>query len=107
MSTARTYLKTLRRIPDDIVLSMATREINPYDNATCVCGWAIREAIARTVGADAANVTAPMFADARCAERFGGSDDEWFHLFDNIQYEPEVVESAFARRVMEAAKVRA
>jgi hypothetical protein len=57
MSTYQQYLATLRRIPDDVILSMATRDIDLADPYRCVCGWAVREMEARKVGLDAGDVS--------------------------------------------------
>lgn len=108
MSTTARYLKTLRRIPDDIVLSMATREIVPQDSEMCICGWALREALAPSHDIDAVDVDVFFHVKTKsCARRFGGDLEEWEDLFWNISNPGDMplVESAFVTRVMEAAGV--
>lgn len=105
------YLNTLRRIPDDIVLSMASRDVNPNNGNTCICGWAIRESVARALNCDAeaTSVLDILAIDRNLANAFGGTKDEWASLyFDAGMYGyPAAVEEAFTRRVMEAAGVAA
>lgn len=124
MSTYRQYLKTLRRVPDDIMLATATRKIITTEGDSCLCGWVVREALARVLDVDAARVpalsvdeTAPFsgepaayFGDTRrtsaeLARRlFGGTPDEWRDIYYGIDANDTVanVEEAFARRVLEA-----
>lgn len=50
------YLNLFELIPDDIMLTLATRELQ-LDNANaCVCGWAVRDAIACVTGEEAARI---------------------------------------------------
>lgn len=110
MSTTAQYLKTLRRIPDDIVLSMATRGIDVNNGNVCICGWAIREAVGRAAGRDAADTPVADILSIRrdLARRFGGTEQEWDNLYFDVGYyggKVSVVEAAFVTRVMEAAGV--
>lgn len=104
-----TYLRTLRRIPGPIILSVATREIVPNDSEACICGWGIREYLARASQRDAADVIpyneVSTIVEA-CAEKFGGSQYEWGRLFHGvIDRDAALIEEAFVDRVMEAAGV--
>lgn len=108
MTTTAQYLETLRRIPDDIVLSMAARPIEPWRFDQCICGWAAREAKARTLNVDATETEAYL-ADRDCTAAFGGEPREWADIFGGIVTTAgrldEMVEEAFTLRVMEAAGV--
>lgn len=111
MSTYQQYLKTLRRVPDDEILSVATREMEMTDGKTCLCGWVIREHIARITGQapedvypynDAADFGEAWSPDERCAEFFGGSRAEWNALYEGVYKEPApLIERAFVERVLE------
>lgn len=95
------YLTTLRRIPKEVRLSMATREYDMNDPATCVCGWAIRDELLRAVGSENES---HGFVQNECAERFGGEVESWDAIFDGVCY-PErlpLIEEAFTLAVMEA-----
>lgn len=107
MSATAKYLKTLRRIPDDIVLSVATREIVDISPSQCVCGWAIRESIARAANMPAEEVIVTFPVTWRCENAFGGTDEEWSAIFLGICDEAQAprIEAAFVIRVMEAAGV--
>lgn len=117
---AQPYLDTLRRIPDDIVLAVAGREINPHDAETCICGWAVREYVSEMANVDARsvdncncdrNVRAvyrnmdSFDTPSRCHTAFGGSYERWADVFTNIvaPSESRAIEEAFLWRVMEAA----
>lgn len=43
------YLKTLELLPDDVVLDIAGREINPYCSRTCLAGWALHASLQRAI----------------------------------------------------------
>jgi hypothetical protein len=109
MTTTAQYLTTLRRIPDDIILSIASRAIQPAEGEACICGWAVREAIGRAVDLDAEAVD--PYAEpgsgvvSGCIDRFGGNEDEWGGVFGGIVSRQDLVEDAFVTRVMEAAGV--
>ncbi len=102
------YLRTLRRIPADIVRAMATRPINPTSPVECLCGWALREQRGREVGCDAGDLPigtqSMMGTPESCSQVFGGSIAEWERVFIDIVHEHHApkVELAFVRRVAEA-----
>ena len=114
------YLKTLRRIPKDVVLAVASRHIQPDKNNFCLCGWAVREMMARFNGAPAERKRAPEGLDANgewrdaaleSARLFGGNLGEWYEVYYGITDSPESsgsryadVETAFTLRVMECAR---
>lgn len=99
------YLNTLRRIPNHLILALATRELILDDASACLCGWAWRENLIATVGHDADGGCEPN-SEVRCQEAFGGSTREWKRVFGGVVgvAMPDV-EEAFARRVMECAGV--
>jgi hypothetical protein len=103
MKTSAEFLTTLRRIPDDVILSMATRGIDLPDAWTCVCGWAAREVVARQRNVDAEDVDG-IFVTRVLAQELGGSEDkEWRPI--NIAWcysdQPDALEEAFVDRVAE------
>jgi hypothetical protein len=114
---ARPYLLTLRRIPADVRLSMATREIEPGCFESCLCGWALRDAIFSQRGdappdeplTDAeyrVNVTSSAEV-AKAAEMFGGTTNEWLDIYWDITDDGlPLVEEAFLIAVAEAAEGR-
>lgn len=98
------YLATLTRLPDDIVLAVMGRDLDlgyPYE---CVCGWAVRESIARELGIAASDVASgiqlPNLIVVECANRFGGSVDEWDRIFIGVcNDQMPLIEEAMARRL--------
>ena|SRR6185503_3398691 len=97
------YLTTLRRIPDDVILSMATREFQMYDPPSCICGWAMREDLLAATGSQGGGHSGPV----RCAARFGGTEQEWGAIFGGVTDTYGVlprIEMAFVRRVDEAVQ---
>lgn len=80
----RGYLKTLRRIPDNIVLSLATRNFEMTNPASCLTGWALREAVGALRGQPAEDVPGNQYLWESCSEQFGGTDDEWRRIFDGV-----------------------
>ena len=102
-SETRQLLTTLRRIPDDVILSMATREYDMNSCIACVCGWALHEDSLRTVGAVTASAQ-PIIP--QCVDRFGGAEQEWINIFGGAArpyYLPNI-ETAFTLRVAEAVE---
>lgn len=103
MKTAAEFLTTLRLIPDDVILSMATRDIDLPDAWMCVCGWAAREVVARQRNVDAAEVGG-VFVTPLLANELGGDEyTEWLPINHAWCYpgQPEALEEAFVDRVLE------
>lgn len=108
------YLKTLRRIPRPIVQAMATRGIISSWGDVCLCGWAIREALAFANGhtADEINVwdnnnpnTEFPLVVSLCQRNFGGTAYAWESIYYGIVRKPRrAIEEAFARRVAECVR---
>ena len=99
-------LATLRRVPDDVILSAATREFDMWAGDTCVCGWVVREALGRLNGTDAAQQDV-FFSHHVAQQQFGGTREEWGRIYGSVTYPSGLaaVEEAFTLRVMEAARV--
>jgi len=118
------YYELLKRVPDDVMLAVATRDLDVDMPPRCVCGWVLREAVARLVGKDAGQVrivTAvkkalpeykssgvdDAFVPDACARLYGGEVDAWEGLFWNITgADHYAIESAFVQRVAEAAQAQ-
>lgn len=117
----RKYLQTLRRLPDEVVLDMATREFTMSRADFCLCGWAMRAALSQANGK-----TPEEFDDfgfpSDMAERFGGTEDEWRAIYlgvtpqwsdlivgglewaeNQLRGKLATIEEAFVHRVIEAA----
>ena len=97
------YLTTLRRVPADIILSVATRDINLDDGNTCVCGWVIREAFARRDNVDAEDTGKKLWwVSVKCPDEFGGEYDEWDAIYMGVtDKRAPLIERAFVERVLE------
>lgn len=102
-----TPLQLLRRVPDDIILALGCREFDMGDGDCCICGWAVREALARVRSVAAEQIMGDDGWDCRaystCAALFGGSEEDWRRLYydvDNPWKLPDI-EAAFAQRLNE------
>jgi hypothetical protein len=103
------YLKTLRRVPDDIVLSTATRHLDLGMSNSCLCGTFIRESLSqmrqtafeRTKSNHDGNVS--IDTTAMCEVLFGGEEADWELIFEGVVYDDApLIEEAFVTRVLEA-----
>jgi hypothetical protein len=122
----RKYLKTLKRIPDDVVLSVASRNLKLDDGNYCLVGTAVKEMLISMVG------TAPKKFDTEvdsinvpelASLLFGGTKSEWEDVFTGVidthplgiwekGYDPkhpdmtrsQYIELAFLKRVAQAAE---
>lgn len=93
-------LDTLRRIPDDVILAMASRDIQPSNTFECVCGWAARELHSKLNGTDADNNTGEVRITAYLAEQLGGN----WHSINGAYIDDDILvdlENAFTDRVSE------
>lgn len=104
------YLKTLERVPDRVILAVASREIDLNEPCQCVCGWSVREQLAELSDVPADTVDPHSAPDhgliyrtvpLQCAELFGGTPGEWWSLFLDIVTPGKMrkVEEAFVERV--------
>lgn len=94
-------LETLRRIPDGIILDMASREIVMQGQNSCICGWAIRESLGLAAGRTEPAAWHGRELEEEMADRFGGTEEEWAEVAYWGNGMP-ALEEAFARRVQEA-----
>lgn len=115
------FLTTLRRIPDDIVLSVASRDFEMGSGYSCLLGNTLREVLVACAAApafDKAGWCWPTVAHAELHDRFGGEYSEWKNIYYGVLPRsawkesgiPEAgrlrqIEEAFTIRVMEAAGV--
>lgn len=108
------FRRTLDRLPDEIALAIGLRVFHEYDGAACVCGWAIRETIARETNVDPDLVNAPTTPSGwrytvteELGRRFGGTDSEWNAIFGGVCNPSEAsrIEEALFDRVMAASLV--
>lgn len=93
-------LDTLRLIPDDVVLAMATRDIEPSNTFRCVCAWAARELYSKLEGTDADNNVGEIFLIGYLGDQLGGN---WLNI-NGAFADPDMVaalENAFTDRVSE------
>lgn len=113
MANPASYLATLRRIPDDIILAIAAQDFEENRARQCVCGWAFRESLARELNRDAdtpLSTTEAWLAidsEVRCHERFGGRARQWSRLFIGASEDTPNVEAAFVDRLDEIVRVPA
>lgn len=113
------FLRTLRRIPDEVVLSVATREMDMGSYQSCLCGSAVREyLVAFNDEQDFyhASSIGPNYelTSEHSARLFGGTWQEWHAVFagvdpasaesDGVSFELPNIEEAFTLRVMEATQ---
>lgn len=113
----RRYLKTLRRIPNDVMLAVGTREFAMGEGDSCLCGWAIREKVAEcreladagTLHVADVGVMGSNFREIeKCVELFGGRYADWEAIYWGVVRSSTVplIEEAFTLRVMEAVEGR-
>ncbi len=105
------YLKTLRRIPKPIRLAMATRVFDMDDDEVCLCGWAVREALAYANGKAAEEYSvhegAAMWtsSERQAVALFGGTVQEWQAIyFGVVELDLPIIERAFVTAVVEATR---
>ena len=94
------YLDTLRRIPADIILAIAAQDFDEQRGSSCVCGWALRESIARSANVAPEEIQTG-YAPYGCADRFGGDMEEWERLYYGACQSTRNVERAFVKRLDE------
>lgn len=82
------YRNTLNRIPDEIVLSIETRPLLLYAGEFCICGWAVREGLARAKGVDATEINIVNFSRRsyfnNLVTLYGGNPKEWRHIYFGV-----------------------
>lgn len=99
-------LKTMRRIPKEEVLDLATREFNMFDYNSCFVGWVVRDGIAKLLNGgttpDVVNAVdyAPEFGyeksvTERAAYLYGGTQREWERIYFGVirdETDPDTLE---------------
>lgn len=102
---SRDYLATLRRIPDDIFLAIFSHDFDEGDGDRCVCGWAMREGIARVLGVDADATDETNYESYETCQRFfGGDEREWLDLYYDAASRSSEVEMAVVDRLNEIVR---
>jgi hypothetical protein len=104
------YLTTLRRLPDDVVLDIATRDLDLWRPCRCVCGWAVRAGLARSSGDWTEERTGDAVLTGRISvlsameQMYGGTLDEWQEVFVGVvqPLQLPLIEHAFVLRLDEA-----
>ena len=97
------YLTTLRRLPREVVLEIAGREIDPGDPETCICGWALRLGLSQERGVDADYLLTPWTDLYELVRLYGGDWGDWYAVYHGILDDRVLVEQAFMRRVLEVS----
>lgn len=103
--TKQQALRTLRRVPDRIVLAVMGRDIDLADANSCLCGWFVREKLAEIQNVGASSTHAGYDVSQSCADEFGGSWSSWDDIYSGVvewDETPQVIEAAFTQRVDEA-----
>jgi hypothetical protein len=112
-----TTLNLLRRVDDDVILSVATRALDMGIGDSCLCGWVVREGLAR-LGSLASPDDREAYNDWRfarervptaydlCADLYGGDRDDWWKVYTGANEGSLFphVEAAFVQRVDEAVQ---
>lgn len=125
------FYRLLQGVPDDILLSVASRDLDLDNPNACLCGWIVREAIGSLAAVDpdtfglysrivdcevhtqtGKSLLVPWSLDRApviCAMLYGGAYRDWSALYFGVSYQggPRsslgAIEEAFTRRVREAA----
>lgn len=105
------YLSTLRRLSDDAVLELATREFSMFNPQRCICGWALRQDMAkaasngtRYTAEDILLNPSEVNINLQLAVLHGGTPEEWADIFSGVtdNYRYPYIELAFVLRLDEA-----
>lgn len=103
--TVTDYFKTFRLMPDEVVLDLCTRSLVMGSEIKCVCGWALRAEIARVAdrAPERIRLNYGGYAPTECAERFGGTREEWMAIYYGVLAGGELVkiENALVKRLDE------
>jgi hypothetical protein len=118
MKSLQCYLSILDRIPDEFILEMASRGIDPGLPTECIAGWAWRAEFQR-LGKRKMDLQVDSTWDStdfdgstlasHLSQTFGGDWEDWRSLFYDIAgttREANRVERAFAIRLDRAANIK-
>lgn len=101
------FRRTLNRVPDDVILAVGSRILDDRsrsDGRTCVCGWVVRETLARIRNADAKEVPGTDLSGDVCHSMYGGTMAEWQDLYYSAgDSNSALVETALVDRILAAA----
>lgn len=101
----RRVLRTLRRIPVDIRLELATREFDMFDGQKCLVGTAVRAGLARAQNPATEDVNSDSVYDDpnEAVKLFGGTERRWGEIYSGVM-EPDtfpIIERAFTNALLE------
>lgn len=99
-------LETLRLVPDDVILAVATREIHLGSAFHCVCAYIAKELWSIEQNVDVAVVKFPSTIEDGLDYALGGGQSAWYTI--NTAYitpeESEALELAFVDRLDECVQ---
>lgn len=99
-------LETLRLVPDDVILAVATREIKLDSAFHCVCAYIAKELWSIEQNVDVEEVKFPATILEGLDKELGGGEDAWYTI--NTAYitpeESEALELAFVDRLNECVQ---
>ena len=97
------------RIPDDIVLAVSARDLELGNASLCLCGWTLREQIARTTGRSADDVDVDNEEHdivQELSDLYGGTWYEWYAVFLGVtDSRMPTIELAWLNRIDEALEI--
>lgn len=96
--------KLFESIPDRIVLSVSSRDLDLRYGPSCLCGWAIRESLAEAARKDASDVGVDFFRVVDgCVDQFGGHHYEWESVYFGVtDRRKRTIERAWVDRLQQA-----
>lgn len=94
-------------VPDDVALSAAARDLQLMNATHCLCGWVVREQLARAAGVDADEYPYGGYEPFLASNLFGGTKEQWQAVFYGVNRADTAptIEEAWTHRVMQAAGV--
>lgn len=101
------FYTTLCYLPDDVVLDIATREMDMGDHKTCLCGWALRAIVAKVQQVTTERAEPPYGSIVGgLAKRVGGTQSEWNDIFIGVCDDEKLlkIELAWVYRVDDAVE---
>lgn len=94
-------------VPDEVVLAVASRDLELFNATTCLVGWTVREHLAALAG------QSPVEGDIQdldildeIVSALGGEFEDWRAVFIRVQFadDVQVIEAAWTNRVLQAAE---
>jgi hypothetical protein len=99
------YLATLNRLSDEVVLDVSTRDLDMGEPQTCLCGWALQAVLSEIAGVQQPNSGYNVCNQLR--DQAGGTYWEWETIFLGVVGTEENIrriETAWTMRVNTAVK---